>query len=123
MKKLLVFACLAWLCHPALAQDRTFMSKADAEGLAKGKKWNHVRAGDGAKVQWDLQGNGQLFGMNQSSGSRDQGKWAINDAGQLCVTWQGRSQNRCVAVLKEGDKLKLVDSGDLKGAYADMTVE
>jgi hypothetical protein len=58
-------------------------------------------------------------------GGDDNGTWAVNDQAQLCLKWTGYWQNRCYAVLKDGENLKLVYGWDLKGdgASADLTVE
>ncbi|MBC7436633.1 MAG: hypothetical protein H7332_11260 [Bdellovibrionales bacterium] len=123
MNKLALSALIAMTMFSAIAQDRAFLSKSEVEALANGKKWNHVRSPDQHKVLWDLRSGGNLFANNFSSNSSDTGSWLVNDIGQLCVKWRGRSVNRCVAVLKEGDKFKLVDSADLNGQYADLSVE
>jgi hypothetical protein len=103
--------------------DRSFLSKSEVEELANGKKWDHVRTADNQKIRWDLRSGGNLFANNYTAGGSDSGTWSVNDQGQLCVKWRGRSQNRCVAVAKEGGKVKLVDSADLSGVYADLSVE
>lgn len=114
---------LAGFSLNAWAQEQSFLSKADIEALANGKKWTHVRVGDGRKIRWDLRNGGQLLANNLSANSSDSGTWFINDMGQLCVKWRGKSIDRCVAVLKEGESLKMIDSNDLKGVYAELNVE
>ena len=123
MKKLAAMLLAASFSLPALAQEQKFLSKAEVEALATGKKWNHVRLADQNKVRWDLQRGGDFTANNFTSNGSDSGTWLVNDQGQLCVKWRGRSQNRCVAILKDGEKLRMVDSNDLKGAYAELTVE
>ena len=123
MNKLFVFLVATSACICALAQERQFLAKADVEALASGKKWNHVRAQDKQAVRWDLRSGGSLFANNLTTRQSDSGSWSTNDQGQLCVKWRGKSQDRCVAVAKVGEKLQMVDSADLQGAYAELTVE
>lgn len=107
----------------ASAQDRAFLSRSEVEELANGKKWDHVRTADKQKIRWDLRSGGNLFANNFTAPGSDSGTWSVNEQGQLCVKWRGRSQDRCVAVAKEGGKIKLVDSADLSGEYAELSVE
>ncbi|HRE86545.1 MAG TPA: hypothetical protein PLB40_09555, partial [Accumulibacter sp.] len=60
---------------------------------------------------------------NLSKNNSDSGTWLVNDQGQLCVKWRGRSQDRCVAILAAGENFKMVDANDLQGTYAELTVE
>lgn len=106
-----------------LTQARAFLPKADVEAMANGKKWNHVRVADQQKIRWDLRNAGALYANNYNTNQRDEGTWLVNDKGELCVKWRGRSEDRCVAILKDGDKLKMVDSKDLNGVYAELTAE
>lgn len=110
------------LSLPALAQERAFLTKAQVEELASGKKWIFVRMADKQNVRWDLNSGGRLFGRNSSVGDSDSGTWLVNDSGQLCVKWR-RSTDRCVALVKEGTTLKMVDPVDAAGTFADLTVE
>jgi hypothetical protein len=106
---------------PGFAQERAFLSKDDVDKMVRGKKVTHLRHADNAKVLWELGANGSLNAANLSRGSSDSGNWALNDAGQICVTWRGRSEPRCVALARAGDKTVMVDSRDLKAAaYADV---
>jgi hypothetical protein len=116
--------CLAlFLVAPALAQNRTFLSKAEVERIAAGKKWIHLRTTDQRKIQWDIRSDGNLWGSGFVGPNRDNGRWTVNDHGQLCVKWRGNSVDRCVAVAKDGEKLVMVDSNDLAGVYGELTVE
>jgi hypothetical protein len=103
----------------ALAQDAPFLSKDEVTRLATGKKWDHTRLADSHKIRWDLRDGGNLFANNYTANASDSGSWSVNDKGQLCVTWRGRSQNRCVHVRKAADKTQLVDAA--AGPYADLT--
>lgn len=123
MKKIVAVFLVGSIAMPALAQERTFLPKAEVETLAAGKKWVHVRIADQNKVSWDLSSGGYFWGNNLTTGQTDKGTWLVNEQGRLCVKWHGRSTDRCVAVLKDGEKLKMVDSNDLNGVYADLTVE
>ncbi len=107
----------------ALAQERNFLQKTEVEALATGKKWNHVRLKDRDKIVWDLHNGGELKARNSTTKQSDAGTWSVNEEGQLCVKWRGKSQNRCVAILKDGKKLLMVDSKNLKSAYAELMVE
>jgi hypothetical protein len=121
--KMLTLLLVLPLSMSALAQDRTFLPKADVEALASGKKWVQIRAADQNKVIWDIQSDGAFFGSNVTTNQRDNGTWLVNEQAQLCVKWRGRSPDRCVAVLKDGENFKMVDSNDLQGTYAELTVE
>jgi hypothetical protein len=123
MNKLALLALAASFASAALAQDRSFLPKADVEALANGKKWNHRRAADGHNVRWDLREGGNLFANNYTANGSDSGTWSVNDQGQLCVKWRGRSANRCVGVVKNGDKLTMVDAQEPAGTYGELTVE
>lgn len=123
MKKLTAVCLAFFLTVPAFAQNRTFLPKAEVESLATGKKWIHLRSADHKSIQWDLRSGGYLYGSGVTLPGRDSGTWLVNDQGQLCVKWRGRSVDRCVAVLKDGEKLIMVDSNDLNGVYAEFTVE
>ena len=107
----------------AQAQERTFLTKSEVEKLAIGKKWTHMRTRDQRGIIWDIRSDGNLWGSGVSGPNRDQGTWAINEQGQLCVKWRGNSANRCVAVVKDGGKLLMVDSEDLQGVYGDLRVD
>jgi hypothetical protein len=108
---------------PVSAQNRTFLSRSEVEELANGKQWDHVRTADKQKIRWDLRSGGNLFANNYTAPGSDSGTWSVNEQGQLCVKWRGRSQDRCVAVANEGGKIKLVDSADLSGEYAELSLE
>jgi hypothetical protein len=123
VKTLTLVVLAALVSLDAIGQTRSFLSKDEVQALASGKKWDHVRAADGNSIRWDLTSNGNLFANNLSLSSSDKGTWLVNDNAQLCVKWRGQSQDRCVAVSKEGDKLKMVDSADLNGVYAELTVK
>lgn len=123
MKQVFAIVLATFFSCAVHAQDRAYLSKAEVESLATGKKWTHVRSSDQNKVRWDLRPGGALFANNLSTGSSDAGKWSMNDLGQLCVKWRGTSADRCIAVSKEGEKLLMIDSGDLKGTFATLEVE
>jgi len=123
VKKIVAIFLIGSVAIPALAQERTFLPKGEVEILAAGKKWVHIRLADQNKASWALSNGGYLWGNNLTTGQADKGTWSVNEQGQLCVKWHGRSTDRCVAVLKDGEKLKMVDSNDLNGTYADLTVE
>jgi hypothetical protein len=113
-------AAAAALAMPwAAAQDAAFLSKDEVTRLATGKKWDHTRLADNQKIRWDLREGGNLFANNYTANGSDSGSWLVNDEGQLCVKWRGRSQNRCVNVRKAADRTQLVDSSG--GPYADLT--
>ena len=118
-----IFLMAAFIPISVLAQEQQFLSKTEVGTIATGKKWNHIRVADKQRIVWDLQEGGALYAANFTSGSKDSGTWSINDDGQSCVKWRGKSLDRCVAILRDGDKLKMIDSNDLKGVYAELTVE
>lgn len=121
MKKGAIFLLIVCASVSALAQERSFLTKPQVEGLAIGKKWIHFRTADGNQVSWDIRAGGQLFANNLTSGQRETGSWVINDDAQLCVKWRGPSVDRCVALIKQ--TLQMVDSKDLKRVYADLSIE
>jgi len=123
MKKVITGLLVLSLAGIALAQERQFLSKPEVETLATGKKWITVRTADGNKVEWDLRSGGSLYGNNFSTNRRDSGTWLVNDEAQLCVKWRGSSPDRCVGVTKENDALKIIDSKDLTGVLAVLSVE
>jgi hypothetical protein len=123
MKKMAAVFLLVSISMSAMAQERTFLPKTDVEALVNGKKWNHVRAADRQSIRWDLRNGAQLYANNLTTSRSDDGTWSVNDKGQLCVKWRGKSEDRCVAILKDGEKLKMVDSNNLNGVYAELTVE
>ncbi|MEO7055425.1 MAG: hypothetical protein ABI281_00820 [Caldimonas sp.] len=104
------------------AAPRSFLPKAEIEALALGKKWSFRRTDSGDHVRWDLREGGALFGNNNSTNQKDAGTWTVNDQGHLCLKWRGGSTDRCVALMREGDQLKLVDAV-VPGPGADLTVE
>lgn len=118
---LLAFAAF----FPALSQDKVFLTKSETEALAKGKVWNMVRVSDSNKIRLDFRADGGLYGNNYTYNATDSGTWAINDAGQICLTWRGRSQNACNAILKNSvaDKRQMFDATSLDVLKAEFTVE
>lgn len=123
MKKIVTGFLILSLAGIALAQERKLLSKPEVETLATGKKWIYVRTIDSNKVQWDLQSGGSLYGNNFTSSARNSGTWLVNDEAQLCVKWRSSSSDRCVAIAKEGETLKMIDSKDLTGVFAVLSVE
>lgn len=107
----------------AFRENRPLLSKGEVESLANGKKWVHVRLSDRQRIRWDLSTDGNLFGSSLTTSGTDRGTWSINEIGYLCVKWQGRSTDRCVAVFRDGEKLMLVDSNNLNGTYAELVIE
>jgi hypothetical protein len=123
MRGLIAICSAFFLVTAVLAQNRIFLSKAEVQQLATGKKWVHVRTADQRKIQWDIRSDGNLYGSGFVGPNRDNGTWMVNDQGQLCVKWRGNSVDRCVAVAKDGDKLVMVDSNDSAGIYAELSLE
>jgi hypothetical protein len=123
MRNAFAFAAGLLAASLAAAQAGPFLSAQEVSALAANKKWDHVRAADHHKVRWDLRSGGDLYATNMTQNASDSGTWSVNEAGQLCVKWRGRSANRCVHVRRTGEKLQMVDSNDLAGAYGDLTVE
>ena len=118
----LSFFCAIFLAHGlAICEDRQFVSKSDMEVAATGKKWEHIRVADNQKIVWDLKAGGTMFGNNRTTNSSDSGTWMINDKAQLCIKWRKNSEDRCVALVKNGDDWIMADSADLQGAYARLT--
>ena len=116
--------CLAaFLATLVFAQPRTFLPKPEVESLAMGKQWIHLRTTDQRKILWDLRSGGRLYARGFIGSQTDSGTWMVNNEGQLCVKWRGNSTDRCVALLKDGEKLLMVDSNDLAGTYGELTIE
>lgn len=123
MKKMTLVLLALSISMPVLAQDVTFLPKAEVETLAAGKKWIFIRSVDKQKISWDIRSGGNIFGNNLTVYGTDGGTWLVNEQGQLCTKWRGRSPDRCVALLKDGEKLKMIDSNDLKGTYGEIIAE
>jgi aminoglycoside phosphotransferase len=123
MKKVIAIMLAAYACVTAFAQERTFLTKAEVENLANGKKWTYVRASDSNKIVWDLRSGGDLFANNRTAGVADAGTWSVNDQGRLCTKWRGQSRDGCVALFKDADKLKWVGAGNLKAPGIELEVE
>ena len=104
-------------------KPRIFLTKPEVQQFSVDQKLVHIRVSDGNKVQWDIQGNGLIFGHNLTQGKRDSGTWLINEVGQLCVKWKEGSTNRCVAFFRDGKKTKMAESQDLDGTYAELVKE
>jgi hypothetical protein len=105
----------------AHGEDRKVLSKQELESAAKGKRWEHTRALDSQKIVWDLKSEGTVYGNNRTHNRNDSGTWLIDDKGQLCVKWRGKSEDRCVTLAKEGDNWLMIDSADPQGTYARLT--
>lgn len=116
-------AAPAALASAASATTRTFLVRAEVEPLAAGKKWSFRRADSGSDVRWDLREGGALYGNNYSTNQKDSGTWSINEQGHLCTKWRGGSTDRCMALIREGDKLKMVDAATPGGPSANLAVE
>lgn len=123
LASLLAALCAFSWVPSAHAEERVFLPKEDTQALADGKKWTFVRLSDQNNIRWDLSSGGRLFARNNTSGQSDGGTWLVNESGQLCVKWRGSSTDRCLALLRNGAALKMVDSADLAGTFADLTVE
>jgi hypothetical protein len=127
MKALTAVFLASCLTSLAFAQSRPFLSKADVETLASGKTWSYLLPTGGSKgdtMEYSLKAGGSLVGVNlQHAYAPETGTWLVNDQAQLCVKFFRRFTDRCVAVLKEGEKFTLVDSSDLNGVYAEFTVK
>ena len=122
MKALTAVYLAFCLTSLAFAQDRPFLSKAEVETLASGKSWSF--RDQGVTLQWNLQAGGYLSARNLViTDVRDKGTWLVNDKAQLCVKFLRSFTDRCVAVLKEGEKLTMVDSNSMDGVFAEFTVQ
>lgn len=105
------------------SKARVFLTKPEILKISVDKKLVFIRASDGNKVQWDIQDNGLVFGNNLTQNKRDSGTWRINEDGQLCVKWREGSTNRCVAFFREGGKIKMAESQEMDGIFAELVKE
>lgn len=122
MKALTAVFLAFCLTSLAFAQSRPFLSKAEVETLASGKAWTFRE--NNVAMQWNLAAGGYLSGgamMNPEA--RGRGTWLVNDKAQLCVKFLRVGTDRCVAVLKDGEKLTMVDSNDMAGEFSEFTVK
>ncbi|WPB59242.1 hypothetical protein [Xylophilus sp. GOD-11R] len=63
----------------------------------------HQRQTDGNKGQWDVRGNGMVYGANLSTNGKDTGNWTIEADGALCMKWRGNTVNGCYYTFRDGD--------------------
>lgn len=101
------------LCALSFAQTQeppagVLLNADEAKVFVTGKKLTFIRSSDNNKVRWDLREDGFLYGNNFTSNSRDAGKWKINELGEVCAEWRGKSVNTCYGIRKKGDKTELV---------------
>ena len=123
LSAVLLALCLTSL---AFAQNRPFLSKAEVEALASGKVWSFpIQTGIwvGETMQWTLEAGGYLRAVAIAHPyAPDKGTWLVNEKAQLCVKFVGSFTDRCVAVLKDDGKLTMVDSNNMDGVFADLSV-
>ena len=127
MKSWLFLLATALSVISAHAQNLGFLDSTDVDTLARGKIWNFVHPDNAGNTRWDLRNNGEAVGTNDAFPAdhfgADTGDWTVNDKGQLCLKWKTFWAPRCVAVQKDGEKLKLFLSDDLKNAFAELSVK
>lgn len=116
-------ALIAYANVNAQTTAPAFLSKAEVESLATDKKWVHKRMADGNDVVWDLRSGGNFYANNRTQNGSDSGTWLVNDKGELCVKWRRNSVDRCVGLVRDGNKFKMFDSKDSDHPYADLTIE
>lgn len=107
----------------AVVAGRTFLAKPDVDALATGKTWRFKRPSTGDDVRWDLREGGALFGNNYSTNQKDAGTWTVNEQGQLCIKWRGGSNDGCWALMRDGDKLKMVFAMTPDAPLSELAVE
>ena len=126
IRHVVLFAWTLLYLAPAIAQDLVFLSIPEVSALATGKKWTYVSPVNGGKVQLDLGAGGSASGTNdlleRGFGRDVDGTWMVNDQAQLCLKWRRHWPDSCLAVSKDGEKLKLFRATDLKNVYVEMTV-
>ena len=124
MKLIPALALLALMASaPAMAQDITYLKKAEVEELATGKIWKLTRLSNSSKLRWDIRKGGTLYANNLTAGGSDTAAWSVNDAGALCVKWRGTSRDGCMLVQNDGSKFKGYPENDSKTAFMEFTVE
>jgi len=129
VKKAADIAVLLTFCLTSLAfaQSRPFLSRVEVETLASGKTWSFpAPTGEfkGDTIQWILESGGSVTGINvKHSYAPGRGTWLVNDKAQLCVKFFRIFTDRCVGVLKNGEKFTMVDSNDMDGIFAELTVQ
>jgi hypothetical protein len=82
MKALAVMLIATFLATSAFAQARIFLSKAEVDKLATGKKWIHLRPHDQRKILWGIRSDGNLWGSGFVGPNRDRelGRSMIKDS-------------------------------------------
>jgi len=89
----LVFAALATfaivLPGSALAEERTYLSKAEIEASLLGKTVVSKNIASGKLSQWEFRADGTV----EAAGAlgRAAGTWSVRDDGQTCVRMLGRT--------------------------------
>lgn len=87
---------------------RKLVNKDELRQLITGKEVIVQVASTGNEISWTLGNDGTLYGWNLRTSNRDQGRWSVNESGQFCTEWIGRSTSGCLVVVREGEKLKFV---------------
>jgi hypothetical protein len=112
MKKFAIYfamsCCVVGYCQTSAPTAEPFLNPEEVKLLATGKKWIFIRSSDSNKVRWDLRADGNLFGDNLTVTGRDSGKWKVNEQGQVCAEWRGKSSNVCYGIRKKGERTELV---------------
>jgi len=101
---------------PAAPQPaEAFLSRAEMEAIATGRKWKIRRLADGHEIVWDLREGGGLFARNRT--------WSLDEKGELCVKWRGNSNNVCVVVARDGNAYKAYNAARPGTAFLAVSVE
>jgi hypothetical protein len=103
----------------ATAQERMFLTPADAKMLLVGNKVTLQRTEDKALIEWDIRPDGSLRGFNRERKNTLAAQWSFNNDGAFCVQWRGIPEADCFFYFNVGRQLAGVTSktADAKPAY------
>jgi len=100
---LAAFTSLAAHAADEAPAGRTYLSADEVRKEFVDHVAIHQRMTDMAKGQWDIRGNGTVYGANLTSNGRDTGNWTIEPDGGLCMKWRGNTVNGCYYTFRDGD--------------------
>ena len=117
--KAIIAVGLLGLGVSVVAQERVFMTPADAKMLLVGNKVTLRRTEDKALIEWDIRPDGSLRGFNRERRNTLAAQWRFNDEGAFCVHWRGIPDANCYFYFNVGRQLAGITSkaADAKPDY------
>lgn len=105
-----MFGCGKTSHEEALGSGALKLSGADLKAQLSGNTTHGDVPGLGLKLTVFYAEDGRVSARAKSQAGSDEdiGKWKVNDAGELCITWGKweNSRERCSEVYRQGDKYK-----------------